>query len=121
MGLHVISDTTGTGIKMVLKRNIPPQIGEDVVLRSIKGIRAGHLRPFPTDNLPVTILYLIEIGKRGYGMLVGRKGCCLQGPVGAIVGDHQQITALDSTVSTDEMNDHMKVFPPLGTILYRES
>ena len=54
-------------------------------------------------------------------MLTGSKCRCLQRPIRAIIGGHQQIIALDCAICTDEMNDHMKVFTPLGTVLYGES
>ena len=75
---HVVRDPTGTGIEMVLQGDITPLIGEDITLGRIKGIRTGHLCPLPSDHLSVSILYLIEIGKRGYRMLGRRQGCCLQ-------------------------------------------
>ena len=60
---HMVRDTTGTGIKMVLQGDVTPLIREDIALRRVEGIRTGHLGPFLSDDLPFAILYLIIIGK----------------------------------------------------------
>ena len=110
----------GVAVEVILQGNLAPKISQDIILRRVEVITAGHSRPFLAEHVAVGIFYLIIIAERSDRVLTRLDGRRLQFPMPAIVGRHHQSAVLLRAVETHIGDDHPEVLTPLCTVFYRE-
>ena len=102
------------------QRTVAPLVREDIILRGIKTIDAGHHVPLLAEHLPVGILYLIAVLDMRQRMLTTHQRRCFERPQFTILRLHQQILVAHRTILTVEINADMQAFAPCCMVMYRE-
>ena len=102
----------GIAVQVVRQRAVAPLVGEDIVLRGVEVVDAGHHVPLLPEHQPVAILHLIVVDDVRHRVLAAHQRRSLQRPLLAILGLHQQVLVPDGAVLTMKIEHNMQALTP---------